>query len=84
MASRVIDGPNSQFLGTIAAAKWLGVSRPTFRRLVGLDQHELTIPGIREWMRPNMLGRWNWFDLVVLAHIIARREGSPPPEGDEK
>lgn len=75
MAARSIDGPEGQQLTTAEAARWLSVDAKTLRRLAAAT----------DWMRPVRIGkatRWHWLDVVVLAHILARRQSNPLPPSD--
>lgn len=77
MAPRTIDGPRAQWLTTVQAAQWLGLSPDTFSRLV--EAHP--------WVRASKVGRsirWHWMDLVCLSHILHRSGGNSQIQaGDE-
>ncbi len=87
MAIRHIDGPDGgRLVTTKAAADHLGVSEDAFERLVG-RRPGTAVPDltawVATWLRPVMVGkavRWDWLDVVCLAHVLARRtEAAPPP-----
>jgi hypothetical protein len=67
------DGPgNSEFVGTVEAARWLGINRKAFDRLVAEPWvscwlHARTLPGTE---RKKFYDRE---DIRVLAHILKRR-----------
>lgn len=92
MTARSIDGPRGRFLTTAQAAAYLGVSVPTFKRIVGLTHDpKLTLPGVREWFRPvtiDSVTRWAWLDVFCLGHLLEKRReaGTEPPAaaGDEE
>lgn len=74
---RTVDAPPRIHSTTRQAARWLGWSVETFRRVVEEEA---------AWLRPvSVRGRggaeyWDWQDLVALKHLIARRSQTPPPQ----
>lgn len=87
MAPRTIDGPGrGANVTTEVAARYLGVSVTTFRRLVGLEQSDITLPGVRDWIRPVRVGkgiRWNWLSIVYLAHVMAHGQAAAPGDAGQ-
>jgi hypothetical protein len=69
MAMRPVDGPGKgKYVSTDVAAEWLGISDHTFENLT--EQFD--------WLRPIKIGRrtvWDWFDVVVVGHILKQRHG---------
>lgn len=80
MVSRRIDGPGKgTYVTTEEAARFLGLSVAAFRRLVGLDESDLALPGVRDWVRPVTVGRslrWHWLSITYLAHVLAQQAGN--------
>ena len=67
--------PDGQNLTTAEAARWLSIDAKTLRRLAAANS---------DWMHPIGIGkatRWNWLDVVVLGHLMARRRQNPLPAG---
>ena len=61
-----VHGPDSEYLELPEAARYLGVSARTFRRLVAAGH----LPKPVRAGRAN--GRWHWLDLVAYLHLRSR------------
>jgi hypothetical protein len=76
VVSRTIEGPgDGLYVSAETAARWLGVSEDTFRRLV--EQ--------QDWLHARHIGRvslYHWMDIVALSRIICGALQHPARGGE--
>lgn len=89
-----MDGPGEgspppAYVSTEEAARWLGLSVQSFRRLVGLDPPKKRgvqpLPGVQDWVRPVRVGGsllWHWLAVVYLQHVLQTMPPGEPGEDD--